>query len=142
MQLVEFRVRNYRSINDSGPVAVGGRRTALVGRNESGKSNLLNALKSLNPPEGVRALSKIKDFPKDRRMSEFTEDLPVVDTRWELSPEERAELAKRYPRAKDVSAIRVSRGYSSQRQLELIGVTDYRFDGDRVFKAVDGLADV
>ncbi len=142
MKLVEFRVRNYRSINDSGPIAVADRRTALVGRNESGKSNLLNALKSLNPPDGARALSKIKDFPKDRRMSEFSEDLPVVDTRWELSAEDRAELTRRHPRAKDVAGIRVSRGYSTQRTLVLEGLSEYRVDADRAFKAVDGLADV
>ena len=68
------------------------RRTALVGRNESGKSNLLMALRSLKPAEGVKALSKIKDFPKDRRMSEYSDELPVVDTRWSLSQEEQVDL--------------------------------------------------
>ena len=34
MHLVEFRVQNYRSVNDSGVIDVR-RRTALVGPNES-----------------------------------------------------------------------------------------------------------
>lgn len=141
MHLVEFRVRNYRSVNDSGVIAVG-KRTALVGRNESGKSNLLNALKSLNPPDGVRALSRIKDFPKDRRMSEYSDELPVVDTRWELTAEERAELGKRYPRAKDATHVRVSRGYTANRTVEFEGVQPFHFDADRAARAVAGLADV
>jgi AAA15 family ATPase/GTPase len=48
MKLLEFQITNYRSINDSGPVAVH-KITSLVGRNESGKSNLLLALRALNP---------------------------------------------------------------------------------------------
>jgi AAA15 family ATPase/GTPase len=53
MQLVEFRITNYRSMNDSGPIKVG-KLTSLVGRNESGKSNLLLALKTLNPPDASK----------------------------------------------------------------------------------------
>lgn len=63
MRLKSFRVRNYRSINDSGDVTVS-RITALLGRNESGKSNLLRALHSLNPIAGFEALKPIKDFPR------------------------------------------------------------------------------
>ena len=48
MKLKTFRVWNFRSINDSGDIDVK-RITALLGRNESGKSNLLLALRSLNP---------------------------------------------------------------------------------------------
>jgi len=55
MQLLSFRVQNYRSIIDSGEISVS-RITALLGRNESGKSNLLRALHSLNPIEGFDAL--------------------------------------------------------------------------------------
>lgn len=40
MELKSFRVRNFRSINDSGEIDVS-RITALLGRNESGKSNIL-----------------------------------------------------------------------------------------------------
>ena len=81
MRLESFRVRNYRSINDSGEIAVS-RITALLGRNESGKSNLLRALHSLNPIEGFSALKPIKDFPRHRRLEECTDDTPVLSTTW------------------------------------------------------------
>ena len=45
MKLEKFRISNYRSIKDSGWIDVG-QRTVFVGRNESGKSNLLLALRS------------------------------------------------------------------------------------------------
>lgn len=140
MHLVEFRVQNYRSVNDSGVIDVR-RRTALVGPNESGKSNLLLALRSLKTPEGVKALSRIKDFPKDRRMSEFSEDLPVVESRWELSLEDQAGLGLRYGRARDVRFVRVSRGYAPHRTVELEGLSPLGFDADRVARALAGLAD-
>lgn len=79
MKLETFRVCNYRSINDSGDIDVS-RITALLGRNESGKSNLLRALHSLNPIEGACALKPIKDFPRHRRLEECTEDMPVLST--------------------------------------------------------------
>ena len=49
MELIKFRILNFRSINDSGEITVD-RLTSLVGRNESGKSNLLLALATLTQP--------------------------------------------------------------------------------------------
>src|SRR5689334_3104150 len=93
MRLSKFRVTNFRSVNDSGDIRVD-RLTALVGRNESGKSNLLLALASLNPPSGSKKLDPIKDFPHGRRTSECTDQTPVVYTTWELSEIETNELLK------------------------------------------------
>jgi AAA15 family ATPase/GTPase len=62
MKLESFRVRNFRSVFDSGLITT--ELTAILGRNESGKTNLLLALKSLNPAEGFGKLNDIKDFPE------------------------------------------------------------------------------
>ena len=45
-----------------------------MGRNESGKSNLLRALYSLKPVEGFKALKPIKDFPRHRQPEECRDD--------------------------------------------------------------------
>jgi recombinational DNA repair ATPase RecF len=79
MKLESFRVRNFRSVFDSGVITTE-KLTAILGRNESGKTNLLLALKSLNPAEGFDKLNDIKDFPRHRKLSECTPDTPVVDT--------------------------------------------------------------
>jgi ABC-type cobalamin/Fe3+-siderophores transport system ATPase subunit len=114
MRLDSFRVRNYRSINDSGEVAVS-RITALLGRNESGKSNLLRALHSLNPNSGFAALSPIKDFPRHRRLEECTDDTPVLSTTWVLDDDDKAALLEVLPRATEVSQVIISRGYGKSR---------------------------
>jgi len=48
MKLVSFHVRDFKSIYDSGPIDVSDV-TCLVGKNESGKASLLQALHRLNP---------------------------------------------------------------------------------------------
>lgn len=118
MKLLSFRIQNYRSISDSGEIAAS-RITALLGRNESGKTNLLRALASLNPPEGMAELSKIKDFPRGRRLSECKPETPVVDTGWELNDREWAELQAIWPRAKAGETVRVGRRYSKRSWVEI-----------------------
>ncbi|KMY27364.1 AAA family ATPase [Aeromonas caviae] len=113
MKLETFRVRNYRSINDSGDIDVS-RITALLGRNESGKSNLLRALHSLNPIEGFSALKPIKDFPRHRRLEECTDDTPVLSTTWVLNGDDKAALLEILPRAVEVERVTIGRNYKGR----------------------------
>lgn len=112
MKLTAFRVTNFRSADDSGLIDVA-KVTTLVGRNESGKTNLLLALHSLNPPGGPQDLSAIKDFPRHRRMSECTPGTHVVDTVWQLDTEEQTGLAALFPRAKGASKVSIGRSYKA-----------------------------
>src|SRR5882672_10525966 len=93
MELIKFRITNFRSINDSGEVSVD-KLTALVGRNESGKSNLLLGLETLNPSGGRKPLNKIKDFPRGRRLEECNDSTPVVASHWKLSAAETEAIGK------------------------------------------------
>ena len=116
MKLISFQIQNYRSINDSGEIAVG-KLTSLVGRNEAGKSNLLLALQTLNPVGGRKDLVAIKNFPRHRRLSECTDSTPVVRTTWELDDKERAELVGVFPRAVGVERVTISRNYKATPRL-------------------------
>lgn len=53
MRLIKFRVRNYKSIKDSGWCHLASGITILAGKNESGKSATLEALQSFNLNEPV-----------------------------------------------------------------------------------------
>jgi len=121
MRLASFQITNFRSINDSGLID-STQITAILGRNDSGKSNLLRALHSLNPAEGVAELSPIKDFPRHRRLDECTGDTPVVFTRWSLDESEQAELAAILPRAAGVRHVTASRGYAAARSAGFEGL--------------------
>lgn len=113
MQLKSFRVTNFRSIKDSGNVEVS-RITALLGRNESGKANLLRGLHSLNPLDGFKVLDPIKNFPRDRRLEECGDYTPVASSAWELDEDDKAELLAIIPRATDVTKVVVNRQYQGK----------------------------
>lgn len=49
MKLLEVRVREFKSIWDSGPLKLDNSTTCLVGKNEAGKTALLEAIYRLNP---------------------------------------------------------------------------------------------
>lgn len=128
MRLKSFKVTNFRSITDSGWVDVS-QITAILGRNESGKSNLLRGLRSLNPVEGFTALNPIKDFPRHRRLEECTDDTPVVDSRWSLDEDEQAELVEMLPRASGVQLVEVARWYRGKsRWVTFIDLAAQSFD--------------
>jgi len=64
MQLLKFRVTEFRSVHDSGWVDVGGV-TSLIGTNEAGKTNLLLPLWKLNPAKDG-GINEIADYPRSR----------------------------------------------------------------------------
>ena len=128
MKLKEFQITNYRSINDSGLINVS-QQTSLVGRNESGKTNILLALQSLNPSDRTPSeLSFVKDFPRDRHPNEFSEDIEVVFTRWILTEQEQQDLVKTFPRAKGVSEIIVTRPYKPQLKIRFVNLHELKVD--------------
>ncbi|MDN6882564.1 AAA family ATPase [Variovorax sp. CAN2819] len=127
MRLASFQITNFRSINDSGLID-STQITTILGRNDSGKSNLLRALHSLNPTEGIAELSPIKDFPRHRRLEECTGDTPVVFTRWSLDESEQAELAAILPRAAGVRHVTASRGYAASRSAGFEGLAALSLD--------------
>src|SRR6266481_9534618 len=62
MKLLKFRVTNFRSVDDSGWIDVD-EVSALIGTNESGKTNLLIPLWKLNPAKNGE-ISPIADYPR------------------------------------------------------------------------------
>ena len=63
MNITRAKVTNYRSIDDSGWVSLDNV-TTLVGKNESGKTAFLQALRRLNPVGGANGNFDIMDYPR------------------------------------------------------------------------------
>lgn len=135
MKLKSFHVYNFRSINDSGSIDIS-RITALIGRNESGKSNLLLALYSLKSPEDFNELNRIKNFPRHKRLEECNEETKVVSTIWELDKEEQEKLSEIWPRAKKVAQVEVGRYYGKKWWVSFIGIAAQEFDQSEIEKKV------
>ncbi len=64
MKLIGFQVTNFRSVEDSGWIDAD-KVTALIGTNESGKTNLLVPLWKLKPAKEGK-INPITDFPRKR----------------------------------------------------------------------------
>ncbi len=83
IKLNEFRIRNFRCIDDSDWIKVEDI-TALVGVNESGKTALLQGLLTLNPGSGELDIDYIRDFPRERLTEEYAEDCILAEGRYKI----------------------------------------------------------
>ncbi|MFF4560659.1 AAA family ATPase [Streptomyces sp. NPDC001435] len=81
MQLIKARITDYRSVEDSSIFDVEENVTCFVGKNESGKTTLLQALFRLNPVEPA-AFDEVVDFParktRERKKLPADQKIPVV----------------------------------------------------------------
>ena len=82
MRLRKFRVQAFRCIHDSGDIVVGDL-AAFVGRNESGKTTILQALTMLNKDEDISDLD-LCDEMTERLKSEIR----IVEGDFELNHDE------------------------------------------------------
>ena len=97
MKLVRARVTDFKSIDDSGWVDIDSV-TSMVGKNESGKTAFLGALKRLNPVDGTQGF-ELKDYPRKGyvkyRRQHKSDPATVITAVLKLSDQEREELAAR-----------------------------------------------
>jgi predicted ATP-dependent endonuclease of OLD family len=87
MKLINASVRRYRSIEDGSSFSVERDVTALVGKNESGKSAVLQALYKSNPIEKKAAFDMGLDYPTTKaRERKNADKIPVTVLSYELEP--------------------------------------------------------
>ncbi|MFE9247869.1 AAA family ATPase [Streptomyces sp. NPDC007088] len=107
MQLVRAHITDYRSVEDSDIFDVEKDVTCLVGKNESGKTTLFQALFRVNPVESA-SFDEVVDFParktRDRKRLPAGKKIPVVratfrfdDTEMKAIEEELGSKAMRSP---------------------------------------------
>lgn len=96
MKLAKVHVTNYRSVEDSGEFSVENL-TCLVGKNEAGKTAILQAIAGLNPhPSTPIVFDQETDYPR-RHLIRYTQRHPneqakVISTKWMIEPHEKAEI--------------------------------------------------
>jgi predicted ATP-dependent endonuclease of OLD family len=113
MKLKEFRVQNYKKVRDTDWVTCRDL-TVFVGKNEAGKSAIFRGLSKLNPSDGEK-YDGLKEFPRRRYTDEFSsQDWPVASARFELTDDERAELAELCPELDQTSEVECTRHYSDR----------------------------
>ena len=103
MRLRKFRARAYRCIHDSGEITVGDL-AAFVGRNESGKTTILQALTLLNKDEQVSELDLC-----DEMNEELKEEMRLAEGEFELSQHEISIIKEKFPGLPEIKKIKLFR---------------------------------
>lgn len=129
MRIRSVRVTNFRSIKDSGEVMVGDV-SCLVGKNESGKTNFLQALVRQNPAPGQPSGFDLDDDYPRQELGPVAERLKdpeaarplAVAVTYELSEEEWGALVAEFGEGTikldaDRNVV-ISRDYSNERTLD------------------------
>ena len=124
MRLRSVSVQNFKCIRDSNAFRIDDRVTALVGKNESGKTALLQAVAKLKP-----VFDSDKDFidleyPRSL-WNEYKEraqkdPAPALATTWQLEAADTVALTQVLgPAAESIREVAISKGYDNQRTFEL-----------------------
>ena len=123
MKLTRARVKNYRSIDDSSWVKLEDV-TALVGKNESGKTAFLQALRKINSISGDSDKFNIRDFPRKGyiKYKKIHEKSPetVVQAEFELTESEVSEIENRYgSEVLATNKVIVNKNYKNERHWDI-----------------------
>jgi len=88
MKLTFSQIKNFRCIDDSTEFRIG-EVTCLVGKNESGKTSLLQALAKIkSSKENGSQFDKWRDYPR-KNWSHFDERDEVIISKWKLEPKDK-----------------------------------------------------
>ncbi|MED5429636.1 MAG: AAA family ATPase [Chloroflexota bacterium] len=123
MKITRARVINYRSIDDSSWVSLEDV-TALVGKNESGKTAFLQAIRKINSISGDDDKFAIRDFPRKGyiKYKKIHEENPctVAKAEFELSQEEVSEIEANFGEGVLASnKVIVGKNYKNERIWEV-----------------------
>lgn len=142
MKLKTVHIREFRSIWDSNPFEVN-KITCLVGKNEAGKTAILQALYRLNPiVDDENDFDVTDDYPRSE-VEDYQQDIEtgkrtpgvVVTATFLLETEELEAIEKEY--GKDIlnrSEVTVSRGYAKDKDGDSALYVDLPVNEGRVVK--------
>lgn len=121
MRLKKFRIKNYKSINDSGWCWLAYDITVLAGKNESGKSAVLEALRDFNKSEKITEDARPLDEDDER-------DDPSIELCFDVSKE----ILNDVVREVGFSINNTVRAYIFENGLSIIKNADntYTFEDD------------
>ena len=103
MRLRKFRVQAFRCIHDSGEIRVGDL-AAFIGKNESGKTTILEGLTLLNKDEKIEELDLC-----DEMAEELKSEKKIVEGEFELVDNEIRAIKEKFPDIPEIQKIRIFR---------------------------------
>lgn len=127
MKLIQYRVQEYRSVWDSGSINIGDV-TCLVGKNEAGKTSLLQALYKINPIINSDANFDVTDDYPRKEVGDYNHDVEaknrepatVISVTFELDDRDHSVVADVFgEKALKSRHLTLSKGYANRRSYLL-----------------------
>jgi hypothetical protein len=123
MQLTAFRILKYRNIEDSGLIKLADRLTCIVGKNQSGKTNLLRGLHKFNSHDKSISYDVRRDWPRGGRRTRDVSQV-VCEAHFNLDVEQE-ELAGLTDSAMRMPKAVVTKNYAGQYAVEFPDQPDF-----------------
>ena len=124
MRLRTVRVKNFKCVQNSNEFKIDEKVTCLVGKNESGKTTLLQAISKVNPVDPDDADFDLLEYPRRHLVAyqERSEDeaAEALVTSWDVSEDDIADLERMIgPSARQITSVRISKGYDNLTHFEV-----------------------
>lgn len=103
MEIKKFRVKNYRSIKDTGNCYPSSKLTILAGKNEAGKTSILEALRDFHPENEIDE----KAIPIER------DGEPEISITYEIPAEKRS----RWGEADEAKVVTITKKYGEKYEI-------------------------
>lgn len=151
MFLRSVRIKNYKCIEDTGVFRLD-KVTCLVGKNESGKSAILEALYKLNPVVADEGDYDVIEYPRRRwslyREKRETDPDIVLETVWELDDSDQEILTEKFGnKALSTKEVTITKGYDNTLNWEISynegNILKYVLENSGLYKEeVDALKEI
>lgn len=131
MRLASVHIQRFKSMDDSGKFYLEPDVTALVGKNESGKTAALQALYRINPVESgyPRSFDALRDYPRGDYNEDEADgniaDLNPVTAVFMLEDEDKEAIAEQFgPKTITDDSITVSRRYDTNAMVMIVKIDE------------------
>ena len=116
MDIISFRVRKYRNIQDSGEVELLDRLTCIVGKNQSGKTALLRALYKFNPRDADPYVLS-REWPRGHRLERNLNEI-VCEVKFKLAVDEQRALAELTSKEMKAGEVLITKDYDGKFEIQ------------------------
>ena len=135
MRLRKFRVNAFRCIRDSGEIKVGDL-AAFIGRNESGKTTILQALILLNKDEQVSELDLC-----DEMTEELKSEINIVEGEFELTNKETNLIKEKFPGVPEITKVRIFKTNKNPKIQYDFGATKISIDENKALNSWENFSE-
>jgi len=144
MRIKKFIVQDFRSIKNSGEVNLEPKITVLIGKNESGKTNILKALESFNI-DYEYIDSDLCIYSETKRKIESgkikKEDVPIITIWFEIEKEDKKKLKEIHPNLAETNIIRITKFFDNKYEIEIDNIDIEKIEKNSFKKVISDFKD-